>query len=518
LNERILQFDHDTLTLRARLLGSLLEFTRIFFEIKNGKSFQLTQPAGNESHFITICRQLTRLFRGQAKRLLINCPPGWSKSELLKHFVAWSFAHHADCRFLYVSINHDLAARHTSDIKKIMELPAYKKLFGVEISADTAAKDHFATTEGGVIKAFGSLQTIVGYDAGLPGLDRFTGGLLIDDFHDPHDVHSDTMRESAIRNYSESLKPRLRGPNVPIGIIGQRLHQSDIFDYLKRGEDGEKWEQVILKGIDDVGNAANPMVHPLEKLRLMQKNEPYVFAGQIQQDPLPPGGGIFKQEWFFLMDDEPEILLTFITVDTAETNKSYNDATVFSFWGIYKIKQGPAETDLYGLHWINCVELRIEPKDLEQEFLNFYSGCMRHKVKPKYVAIEKKSTGVTLSSVLKNTRGMIVLNIERTKASHTKTDRYLEIQSYIAGGQISLPTYGRHTLLCLEHCKNITANNTHAYDDIADTLYDAVKIGLIESTILSKVPNSLNDNLKSYKVMENFLTLQRLKANQHGRI
>ena len=38
--------------------------------------------------------------------------------------------------------------------------------------------------------------------------------------------------------------------------------------------------------------------------------------------------------------------------------------------------------------------------------------------------------------------------------------------------------------MCIEHMSKITANDTHRYDDIADTVYDAVRLGLIDGTIV----------------------------------
>jgi hypothetical protein len=52
------------------------------------------------------------------------------------------------------------------------------------------------------------------------------------------------------------------------------------------------------------------------------------------------------------------------------------------------------------------MEIRIEPKDLQESFRDFYADCMVHPVKPLVAAIEKKSTGVTLISVLKDMRGL----------------------------------------------------------------------------------------------------------------
>jgi len=71
----------------------------------------------------------------------------------------------------------------------------------------------------------------------------------------------------------------------------------------------------------------------LHQLQEKQEKNPYVFASQFQQDPIPAGGALFKPENFIYLDHEPKIITSFITADTAETSKSYNDATVFCFWG-----------------------------------------------------------------------------------------------------------------------------------------------------------------------------------------
>lgn len=507
---------HPDLEEKFRLLGSLREFTQIFYKLRTGRKFALSDPIGRESHYITVWRELVKVFKLESKRLIINLPPGHGKSTILQHFVAWAMAHYPDSNFLYISYSKSLAEKHTAAIKEIMELPHYRKLFGVELSQDTTAKALFKTTKGGTVGAYGSSGAITGQDAGLPNLDRFSGCVIIDDAHKPDEVTSDTIRESVIENYKQTIKPRPRGENVPIVFLGQRLHEQDLAAFLIDGKDGNEWRRVILKAIDDAGNALCPNINSIQMLRTEAEFNPYVFSSQYQQDPQPSGGGIFKPEWFTTYDYEPEILATFITADTAETDKSYNDATVFSFWGIYKIKQFGADTDIFGLHWIDCREIRVEPKDLQSEFADFYRQCMQHKVKPKLIAIEKKSTGVTLLSVLKDMQGVKVLDIDRNVKAGSKTQRFLNIQPYVAEKRVSLPTYAAHTKLCVEHCRKITANNTHAHDDIADTLHDAVKIALIDKVIQYQVQPA-HESSKLGKVMSRKLTeLKRLKSSAYS--
>jgi predicted phage terminase large subunit-like protein len=471
----------------SKLRGSLLEFTRFFLKYLTQRDYILSQPVGRESHQVVICRELTKLTRLQipSQRLTINVPPGHGKSLHVSMWIAWCFTHYPDCNFLYISYSHELASKHTSFIKQIMSSAMYQHLFDVKLRYDSRAKDHFMTEAGGAVAAFGSGGAITGRDAGLPGLDRFSGAVVMDDTIKPDEANSDAIRKTVIKNYEETIRQRVRGINVPIVNIGQRLHEDDIGAFLISDRDTRKWDSVILKAIDSAGNALYPEVNPLSDLLAMEKKSPYVFASQYQQDPLPAGGGLYKTEDFIILDEEPDIKATFITADTAETSKSYNDATVFSFWGIYEIESLGRKTGDLGLHWLDCQEIRIEPKHLKDAFVDFWQECMTHKVIPRIAAIEKKSTGATLVSVLGEMRGLTVRAIERSRASGSKTDRFLQMQPLVASKLISFTKHARHAQMCIEHMSKITANDTHRHDDICDTAYDAVKIALIDKTIYS---------------------------------
>ena len=510
-----INFDQE---LRRELLSDLFTFHRFMFEKRTGREFMLSRPDGNESHFKTVCRALEDAFYLRSTRLVINLPPGWAKSELCKSFIAWCFAHYPDCKFLYISHSFELATLHTASIRQTMCMPIYRQLFGIDIRRDSSAKDFFMTTQGGAVAAFGSGSGITGHDAGLPGLPRFSGAVVIDDIHKPEEIHSDTIRERIKRNYFETIERRLRSPNVPILLIGQRLHEDDLIAHLLNDADGQEWHRVIIKALDEAGNARYPEVNPKAQLLMMQKKQPYVFASQYQQDPMPAGGGLFQESWFPLLDETPNILATFVTCDSAETIKEYNDATVFSFWGIFNINfNGVNIDDLYGLYWIDCREMRIEPKDLESEFLDFWSGCMRYPVKPTFSAIEKKSTGVTLVSVLKNIPGLRIIDIERAGAVNSKTNHFIEMQQYIANGQISLPAQGKHTQMVVNHMKKITANDVHKFDDICDTAYDAVKIALIDKFKISKTLTGLDYNKVAKNLMSGYNQADRLRSKAYGR-
>lgn len=486
---------------KAKLLGSFLHFTKVFYQYLTNRPFVISEPIGRESHHITIAKELTKIARLQENRLIINVPPGYGKSTMCCYFIAWCMAMYPDSNILYISYSEELSSKHTFTIKRIMSHPAYKRYFGVELRSDSTAKGNFQTTAGGIIAAFGIKGGVTGQDAGLPNLERYSGMVVIDDAHKPGEVHSDLVRETVINQYKETVKQRPRSPNVGIVFMGQRLHEADLANFLKEGMDGYQWRQVILEALDVNGNALNPALHTKEMLEIEREYNEYVFYSQFQQNPQPSGGALFKRQWFRLVDEEPEFIATFITSDSAETEKEYNDATVFSFWGIYQIKEMGVPINKYALHLIDCVEIRVEPKDLEPEFNLFYTQCLLHKKQPQHAFIEKKSTGVTLISVLKQKQGLTIIEIERTAKSGSKGDRFIQMQPYISGGQISLMSHGKLWYLkdnkalnmFIEHMIKITANQTHRWDDICDSAYDAVVVGLIDKTILHMVnPETTN--------------------------
>jgi len=482
-----MKVDLDRETLVAELQGSLLEFCKVFYPLLTGRDFIISVPIGREPHAVTISRALTRAARLQipTQRLIINVPPGHGKSTFLCMWVAWTLSKYPDSRYLYISYSKSLAAKHTETIKRIIGLRHYKYLFNVSIRWDSKAKEFFQTTAGGSIAAFGSAGAIVGQDGGLPGLDRFSGAVIMDDSHKIDEAHSTTIREGVIENYRETIQQRARGVNVPYIYIGQRVHEADLAAYLIDGKDGYDWEKVILQSIDVHGHALYPEAFPIESLLIKQDKDPYVFASQFQQNPIPAGGGLFKPDWFITLDEEPEMLVTFITCDTAETDKSWNDATVFSFWGVYEIINFGKKSGEIGVHWLDTIELRVEPKDLKDSFVDFYTECTRHRMPPLMAAIEKKSTGVTLVSILKELRGITIREIERTRASGSKTQRFLEIQPYVASKLISFTKDAKHKDHCIKHMTSITANDSHRHDDIADTFADAIRLALIDKTVYS---------------------------------
>lgn len=508
---------HEDLADKIALSGSLLLFTRAFFKERMNRDFNVSCPTARQSHHKEICHYLMKCEAHEISRLMIAIAPRYGKTELVIHFIAWCLARWPDANFLYVSYSYELAVKQTATVKEILSLPLYQKLFDVRIKRDASAKGNFETIQGGSVYAAGAAGTITGRGAGIQGISRFGGAIIIDDIHKPIEALSDTTRETIHTWYSNTLKSRLNNPTLtPIIFIGQRLHEDDLQARLLSGMDTEKWDTLILKSLDDAGNALHPTMHSAEQLKLMLEKTPYDTAAQHQQDPMPAGGAVFKKDWFVLLEDEPEYLCTFLTVDSAETDKNWNDQTVFSYFGFYRISVTGIDTDIYGLHWIDCEADWIEAKDLEDRFLSFYGTCLRQNVQPKFAAIEKKSTGVTLSSSLHQVRGLRVIDLGNSGEQISKSARFNDAQGYVANKLISLPRNGKHTQMCIEHMAKITLNDSHRLDDIADTLAYAIRIALIQPTVKNMTVGVRRDDMIIKELASGLRQSQNTRRAIHG--
>lgn len=268
--------------------NDLYFFTRYMFYQKRG--YQWLQAL----HHALICAALMRVFRGESKRLIINIPPRYSKTEIaIVNFVAWCFGQVPDCEFIHASYSATLAVNNSSNIRSLIQHEAYQEIFP-NVTLDSEAKNHWTTLQGGVFYATGAGGTITGFGAGKQRA-GFGGAILIDDPHKADEARSEVMRQNVIDWFQNTVESRKNDPkNTPIIVIMQRLHENDLAGWLLNGGNGEEWELLCLPAIQEDGTALWPEKHSIEQLRQMERAAPYMFAGQYMQRPAPLEGGVFK--------------------------------------------------------------------------------------------------------------------------------------------------------------------------------------------------------------------------------
>jgi predicted phage terminase large subunit-like protein len=248
-------------------------------------------------HHKQICNALMRVYSSECKRLIVNVAPRYSKTELaVVNFMAWCLGKCPDAEFIHTSYSGRLAANNAWQTRELVQHPAYQEIFPeTQLRTDSSAKDEWRTTKGGCVYAVGAGGTITGYGAGKhrPG---FGGAIIIDDPHKADEARSDVIRQGVIEWFQNTLESRKNSPDTPIILIMQRLHEADLAGWLLNGGNGEEWEHLCLKTLQDDGTALWPEKHTVDDLKRMKKAKPYTFSGQYQQEPSLPEGNIFRPD------------------------------------------------------------------------------------------------------------------------------------------------------------------------------------------------------------------------------
>lgn len=279
-------------------------------------------------HHRVVCDALMKVFRGETKRLIINIPPRYSKTELaVINFMAWCFGKAPDSEFIHVSYSATLAANNAFQTRNLVQEEAYLKVFpNITLRDDSKAKDDWRTSDGGVCYSQGTGGTITGFGAGKLR-DTFGGAIIIDDPHKASEARSDTIRKSVIEWFQNTLESRTNSPDTPIILIMQRLHEEDLAGWLLDGGNGEVWEHLELSAIQPDGSALWPEKHTIQELNRMELAAPYVFSGQYRQRPSPPAGGFFKPDNIEIVDALPSEILKEVRAWDLASSENEGDFT-----------------------------------------------------------------------------------------------------------------------------------------------------------------------------------------------
>jgi predicted phage terminase large subunit-like protein len=312
-------------------------------------------PWMRSPHHKVICDALTDVFEGRTKRLIINVPPRYSKTELaVVNFITWALGKVPDSEFIHTSYSGRLAVNNSWHAREMMAHPVYQEIFQTRLHPESGAKDEWRTTDGGVMYATGAGGTITGYGAGKQRA-GFGGAIIIDDPHKPDEATSETMRENVIDWFQNTLESRKNSKDTPIVLIMQRLHENDLAGWLLAGGNGEEWTHICLPAIQEDGTALWPEKHSIEDLRRMNEASQYVFAGQYLQRPAPLEGGIFKPDQIKVIDAMPAETIQWVRGwDLASTTDGDYTAGVklgrlpdgrFVISDVVRVRVGPDERD-----------------------------------------------------------------------------------------------------------------------------------------------------------------------------
>jgi predicted phage terminase large subunit-like protein len=316
--------------LRAACKASLFHFIKIFWSEFDASELQVNW------HMEKICEEMELVGKRVAAKkkadydLLVNVPPGTSKSAMVSvFFPVWCWINWYWMRFITSSHGWDLSLELARKSRDIIQSEKFQRIFpDIGIRQDRNKESNFVIIKreyvgqgiapiihmGGGRRSTSVTSKVTGFHAHI---------IIWDDLVDQHAAISEADMKTAIRHLDQGLSTRKVDKKVTtmIGIM-QRLSQADPSGHwLKKRPDEIK--HICLPGeIKDYKQFLKPaewakyykddLLDPvrmgweeLEKMRSILGQ--YGYAGQIGQNPVPPGGGMFQIENISITDKLPHV-------------------------------------------------------------------------------------------------------------------------------------------------------------------------------------------------------------------
>ncbi len=387
-------------------------------------------------HLDAMAARLEWVRREEINRLIINLPPRYLKSLTVSiAFPAFMLGHNPALRIHVISYGSELASKLGADFRAIVESDWYRRTFpNMRIAKST--DDEVTTTKRGFFRAV----SVGGALTGLGG-DIF----IIDDPQKAADALSDARRNWLNQWYSNTLISRLDHKlKGAIIIVTQRMHMDDLTAHALKTS--KYWEVLSIPAIaevdDDIlirdeneeadyyhrsaGEALQPDREPAEMLRELELADPYTFAAQYQQSPVPIGGLMIQREWlrYYTRAELPERTYKSKIIqswDTAAKNGTSNDYSVCTTWLVHD--------KIYYL--LDLLRGRYDYPQLRDLAVK-----LAEQYKPDVVLIEDTCVG---SALCRELGDLIKKPIKPVPVQGNKTARLFVEQSKFQAGLVRLP-------------------------------------------------------------------------------
>lgn len=268
-----------------------------------------------------ICAHLQALSEGKFEeqglppRLLMNVPPGTSKSTLVGvMWPAWEWTRKPALRYISTAHKSDLATRDNMKCRRLIQSDWYQARWPVKFTSDSNAKTRFENVHTGFREsmAFNSMTGSRG--------DR----VILDDPISADNANSDAELLSAEISFTETLPTRVNNEKSAIVVIMQRLSERDtsgiIIDrglpyvHLCLPMRFETERRCVTPFFEDPRTEDGELLFPErfsedQVADLERTMGSYASAGQLQQRPVPRAGGLFNRDWFKFLPEAPTDLV-----------------------------------------------------------------------------------------------------------------------------------------------------------------------------------------------------------------
>jgi predicted phage terminase large subunit-like protein len=362
-------------------------------------------------HHRRLAKKLNQWISGEIRYLMVFMPPRHGKSELVsRRLPAYLHGVYPDAEIMAVSYLDSLAGDMTIDAQKIIDSAEYKRLFpGTQIypagarhtTGQRNSSEHHIVGRKGKYRGQGVGGSFTGKGANFILIDDPIKGREIADSI----AYRDKLWDFWINDLYSRLETDLKtGRKGQVLITLTRWHEDDLAGRLLaqmyKDDLAIQWDVVkypaIKVSIDDptdpreVGEALWPNKYDLKELNAIKKAQsldggPRAWSSLYQQDPVPDGGGLFRDSMFEFVDLPGGYDWTFTTADTAYKEKEENDFTVFSVWGL-------RGEDLF---LIDCFREQLKSVDVEGRVYPMLLGHVNYGYRA--TLIEPKGHGIYLN-------------------------------------------------------------------------------------------------------------------------
>jgi len=421
----------------------------------------------------TLQEDIQLLLEGKEKKsdIIINCPPGTSKSMIISVLLpAWILINKPTTRIITASYSNTIALELSMKTRNLMLSNKFIDYFpNIILKDDENTKSNYKTRDGGGRFVTSTGSNILGMHGDI---------IICDDVQNLQTIYSDVERKRVNDWVTGTLSTRKTDKlNSLMIFVQQRLHQLDLTNYLlsigtykhivlpgylndclKPNNLKEKY----INGFLDVDRLNEKALNQL-KTMLGSKN----YNAQILQNPDNDEDSIIKKEWLDIIDinyfleliKDKKIEYEYF-LDTAYGGK---DADFNVILECFKMDNQLYITNLYRS---------------KEEFPDLIKSIKRVVQKSNKIYLEGKASGKSIIQQLKNDTN---LNIIEIQPKDSKIVRLNAISPIVEGRRVKLLNGSWNNLLIDEVTSNYPPN-----DDIRDVFCYAVDEKLIKGSTYGK--------------------------------
>ena len=453
-----------------------------------------------------LCMHLEAISAGERvdgieyNRVLMNIPPGGLKSLLLNVFwPSWEWGprntpHH---RYLCASHNIDLGLRDSIRMRRLIVSEWYQERWGdrVILTSDQNSKAVFENTASGWRRTLAS-GAVTGHRGSR---------ILIDDPHSVVGANSDAERETVNTWFQEAVPTRLEDPRrSAIVVIMQRLHEHDVsgvildgnmgYDHIMIPMEYDPDRACITKLVyEDPRTERDELYFPARFPRDVVDRDKrimgnYAASAQFQQSPVPRGGGIIKDaDWQLWSPPEyPPLDFVLASLDTAYTEKTSNDCSALTVWGVFSGRHEERSTrlvDRYGKPYAEARSGGIEGMSKVVLMFAFAERLELHALvkrvaetckamKVDRLLIESKASGISVAQEMRRLYGHERWAVHLINpGAQDKMARLYSVQHLFSEGMIFAPD----KKWAEEVIRQVASFPKAKHDDLVDATSQAIR-------------------------------------------